>query len=104
MTTTDAFEALMPTPAVRAVYATAKNTPAVKIGAEMSGYMKSPDYYTADQMRAMFDAATERAAKQEREECAKAIEAVGPKEGALALVTAGFAAAIRARDEGVSNV
>jgi hypothetical protein len=37
------------------------------------------------------------AVKAEREECAKVCEEVGPKDGALALVTAGFAAAIRAR-------
>lgn len=43
--------------------------------------------YTAAQMRQMFDAATERAAK--------VVEQVGPQGGALALVTAGFAAAIR---------
>jgi hypothetical protein len=43
--------------------------------------------FTADQVRqAMLDA-TERAAKK--------VEEVGPKEGSMALVTAGFAAAIR---------
>ena len=42
--------------------------------------------------RRTWNAATERAAKQ--------VEAVGPNEGPLALVTAGFAAAIRARTGG----
>jgi hypothetical protein len=37
----------------------------VKLCLEQGGYLKSPDYYTADQMRAMFDAATELAAKKE---------------------------------------
>jgi len=82
-----ALEALMPEPAVRAVYADARNTPAVKHGFEMSGWLKSPDYYTATQMREAILAATERAAKK--------VEEVGPKEGALKLVTEGFAAAIR---------
>jgi hypothetical protein len=43
--------------------------------------------FTADQMREAILAATERAAKK--------VEEVGPNEGPLALVTAGFAAAIR---------
>jgi hypothetical protein len=59
-----ALEALMPEPAVRAVYADARNTPAVKHGFEMSGWLKSPDYYTATQMREAILAATERAAKK----------------------------------------
>ena len=45
------------------------------------------DVYTATQMRAAILAATERAAMK--------VEEVGPKEGALKLVTEGFAAAIR---------
>lgn len=45
------------------------------------------DLYTADQMRAMYEAATERAAK--------VVEQVGPKEGSQKIVTAAFAAAIR---------
>lgn len=98
MTTTEAFAALMPEPAVRAVYATAKNTPAVKIGAEMSGYMKSPDLYTAEQMRAMFDAATERAAILCEVEAGRA-SFVGNHGASLAAEQC--AAAIRARDEGL---
>jgi len=43
--------------------------------------------FTADQMRVAILGATERAAKK--------VEEVGPKEGALKLVTEGFAAAIR---------
>jgi len=35
--------------------------------------------------------------KREREACAKAIESAGPKDGALSLVTKGFADVIRAR-------
>lgn len=57
------LEALMPEPAVRAVYADAYNTPAVKHGFEQGGYLKSPDYFTADQMREAIRGATERAAK-----------------------------------------
>ena len=50
------------------------------------------DLFTATQMREAILAATERAAKK--------VEEVGPKEGALKLVTEGFAAAIRARTGG----
>ena len=57
----------MPKPAVREVYATAQNTPSVKAGFEMGGYVKSPDLYTAEQLRAYGDqcanAALEQAAK-----------------------------------------
>lgn len=56
------LEALMPEPAVRAVYADAYNTPAVKHGFEQGGYLKSPDYFTADQMRELAVAVNERAA------------------------------------------
>lgn len=48
--------------------------------------------YTATQMRAAILGATERAAK--------VVEEVGPKEGALKLVTEGFAAAIRGTNGG----
>jgi hypothetical protein len=49
--------------------------------------------------RACAWAAWQAAIKHERSECAKVCEEVGPKDGALALVTAGFAAAIRARSQ-----
>lgn len=42
----------LPAPAVAAVYADGSNTPAVKHGFEMGGYMKSPNYFTAAQMLA----------------------------------------------------
>lgn len=54
--TAPAFEEVpMPEPAVREVYATSQNTPSVKAGFEMGGYVKSPDYYTADQLRTYGD-------------------------------------------------
>lgn len=47
--------------------------------------------HTADQVRKAILAATER----ERERAARVVEEVGPKEGSIALVTKGFADAIR---------
>ena len=47
----------LPEPAVRETYATASNTTSVRKGYEMGGYVKSPDLYTADQMRSYAAAA-----------------------------------------------
>ncbi len=84
--TAPAFEEVpMPEPAVREVYATSQNTPSVKAGFEMGGYVKSPDYYTADQLRTYGDqranAALEEAAKLRKliadhnDECVRMCEA-----------------------------
>ncbi|MET3371970.1 hypothetical protein ABIC89_001011 [Variovorax boronicumulans] len=102
MTTTEAFEALMPEP-VGYVPFHGEFYPPDELDDEVKDDPSVTRVYSANQMRAMFDAATERAAKLEREECAKTIEAAGPKEGSLALVTAGFAAAIRNRDGGTQG-
>lgn len=44
----------LPKPYQRKVFATSKNTASVRNGFEMSGYVKSPDLYTADQMEASY--------------------------------------------------
>lgn len=44
----------LPEPYQHKVVATSKNTPSVRQGIEMSGYVKSPDLYTADQMEASY--------------------------------------------------
>ena len=55
----------LPQPAKRAVYATAKNTASVRSGGEMGGYLKSPNYYTEEQMRAYAQAAVACVSHQE---------------------------------------
>lgn len=89
MTTLQAeFEALMPE-AVAKVLRWTNGSYHRNYQIDWTGHANEGEtLYTADHMRAMFYAATERAAKK--------VEEVGPKEGSLALVTAGFAAAIRA--------
>jgi len=117
MTTTEAFEALMPEPVACAYFTersggvaftslfdrtfkALKAAERVRLGIATS----SIDLYTAEQMRAMFDAATERAAKQEREECAKLCDQQADdhtdfKNTQAAIGCDGCAAAIRGRHE-----
>lgn len=42
----------LPEPYQREIYATTENTPAVRDGYEMGGYVKVPALYTADQLQA----------------------------------------------------
>lgn len=86
MTTTEAFAALMPEPAH--VVHTRDEAGEIKL-------------YSTAQMRAMFDAATERAAKLCENEGGYASWA--NNDGAV-LATQRCAAAIRAREDGVANV
>lgn len=86
------LEALMPEPVAKVLSWTcgsySRNYKLQWIGDAREG----EQLFTADQVRqAMLDA-TERAAKK--------VEEVGPKEGSMALVTAGFAAAIRSGGQG----
>lgn len=60
MTTTEAFEALMP----RVAFCRVADVFGIGSAATWSGQTPDSFLYTAEQMRAMFDAATERAAKQ----------------------------------------
>lgn len=84
-TSREDFEALMPEPAAHRYMSHGHSS-----RWQLAGKAVPPNaepLYTADQMHAMFEAATERAAK--------VVEQVGPKEGSQKLVTAAFAAAIR---------
>lgn len=64
----------LPEPAARETYATASNTDSVRQGYEMGGYVKSPDLYTAAQMREYAAAALAAAVAAERERCAELME------------------------------
>jgi hypothetical protein len=86
----DEFEALLPEPVATV---DADGFLVVLSGGYIPTHAK---LYTAAQMRAMFDAATERAAKQEREECAKLCESLKSNWNYCA-------AAIRAREDGVAG-
>ena len=119
MTTTEAFAALMPEPAYwhDATQSHVISDEWRKSDEASSDYRAaySEALYTAEQMRAMFDAATERAAKQEREECALVAQNMLDLEGDVGAddwtaemgwdwACQKIRDAIRARDEGVSNV
>lgn len=86
------LEALMPEPFGYVPFA-GEFYPPDELDAEVKNDPTVPAVYTATQMREAILAATERAAKK--------VEEVGPKEGALKLVTEGFAAAIRGDRGGV---
>lgn len=119
MTTTEAFAALMPQPFDH-LYEFASPFGGTTLRESASEYngnrpKRSIALYTAEQMRAMFDAATERAAKQIealRDSHCKSTQQSPNEENWCEPndVTCEFVvawndaiAAIRARDEGVSN-
>lgn len=82
----DEFEALMPEPAVRCgEYA------------GPPGEGASENYYDADQLRAAMQSVAERAAKKEREECAKIADAKAIRINSQ-WIAHDIAAAIRARE------
>lgn len=88
MTTTEAFETLMPEPAFKG------------LASHTAWPFPRMDYYTAAQMRAMFDAATGRAAKLCENE---AVEELTDGDLAYNMATRHCAAAIRAREDGVAG-
>lgn len=100
MTTTEAFEALMPEP-VGYVPFPGEFYPPDELDAEVKNDPFTTRVYSHAQMRAMFDAATERAAKL-CEDLEDGHDLVKNERAAVACEQC--AAAIRARDEGVSNV
>lgn len=98
MNPTEAFAALMPEP-VGYIPFPGEFYPPDQLDAEVKDDPFTTRVYSHAQMRAMFDAATERAAKLCEEEV---VEELTDGDLAYNMATRHCAAAIRARDEGVS--
>ncbi|GER21308.1 hypothetical protein [Variovorax boronicumulans] len=99
MTTTEAFETLMPEPFGYVPFP-GEFYPPDQLDAEVKDDPFTTRVYTAAQMRAMFDAATERAAKLCESE---AVEELTDGDLAYNMATRHCAAAIRAREDGVAG-
>lgn len=97
----DEFEALMPEPAAHR-YMSHGHSSRWQLAGQAVPPSAEP-LYTADQLRAAMQSVEERAAKKEREECAKlcedeCVEIVGDGDQAYNLAAEHCAAAIRARE------